>query len=611
MNGKSMRLYSTQLLILIVLALLAPRTSPGEYLSQDPDSRLSTVPHDNALAHAVDSSGLGRIAVRHEGWNETLYSWSRIKLEQLTGRTAIHGQNPVYSALSLMYEPERWYTAKIFPVEHPRIASLMGFDGKWVSQADVVDNPKREDLRAELQELAELREERKQLAEILGAVRQAQAIGLDRPGVFSSVAPEEELRAEIERLARDRDALDAAHERRKALEKRLDENKAFLSAGTRLLDRVVLATTLPAQFLIVPDPESRDGAWVAARSAEARPASLAPRIDLLGAGATLHGALAKAFAEGTGGELAGAADSFLASVQESRHYPTQSHLGRKNFYVRFNPTRSAAWFYAVALGLFGLFLFFQKPAWRIAAVSVMGVGLAWQTLGLVMRLLLTGHLPVSNMYESIVFTAWSALALGIGIELWNRKGIFGLFTSLIGFLALMGVGLMPLHETRIHPLRAVLNSYWLNIHVTAMLISYGAFAIAAVFALAYLAKSAVKRDALLGGRELMPLEQIEEFSYRLVQIGWPVLTVGICLGGVWADTAWGRFWGWDPKETWALITWITYTVYLHTRMVMGWKGRISAIACVVGFFMVLITWIGVSYLPWFAGGLHTYASPGG
>jgi cytochrome c-type biogenesis protein CcsB len=214
------------------------------------------------------------------------------------------------------------------------------------------------------------------------------------------------------------------------------------------------------------------------------------------------------------------------------------------------------------------------------------------------------------MYESITFTAWSAIVIGATFEIMQRRGFVGLVTAVVGLLALILVAQMPLHDIRMHPLRAVLNSYWLNIHVTMMLVSYGAFAIAAGVAVVYLLKSFLGRDALFGGTPLMDLEQTEEFAYRLVQVGWPILTVGICLGAVWADTAWGRYWGWDPKETWAFITWIVYTIYLHSRMVMGWRGRVSALACVIGFIMVLITWLGVSYIPWFAGGLHTYASPG-
>ena len=144
-----------------------------------------------------------------------------------------------------------------------------------------------------------------------------------------------------------------------------------------------------------------------------------------------------------------------------------------------------------------------------------------------------------------------------------------------------------------------------------MLISYAAFAIAAFFAGLYLVKHFTGRESLLGGKPLMTMPQTEEFAYRLVQLGWPILTLGVALGAVWADTAWGRFWGWDPKETWAFITWVGYTVYLHTRMVMGWRGKWSAAACLLGFVLVLITWIGVSYIPLFAGGLHSYASPTG
>jgi len=179
--------------------------------------------------------------------------------------------------------------------------------------------------------------------------------------------------------------------------------------------------------------------------------------------------------------------------------------------------------------------------------------------------------------------------------------------TLVGFLMLTGVAMMPLHESRIHPLRAVLNSYWLNIHVTMMLFSYAAFALAAVFAGIYLLRSAFRLDGVLSS--VMSQAQTEEFAYRLVQLGWPLLTVGVTLGAVWADVAWGRAWGWDPKETWAFITWVTYTAYLHSRMVMGWRGNWSAAACVVGFVMVVITMLGVSYLPWFSGGLHSYASP--
>lgn len=323
-----------------------------------------------------------------------------------------------------------------------------------------------------------------------------------------------------------------------------------------------------------------------------------------------HEELRRAFATNDPAIVAPATEAFLSVVTLSRHYPTEGYLALKNAYMRYNPYWTAVYFYGLSALLFSLFAFFRAPAWKWSGLGVLLIGLAIHTAGGVMRYMISGYVPVSNMYESITFTAWSAILIGVIFEIFQRRGFVGLVTAVVGFLALILVAQMPLHDVRMHPLRAVLNSYWLNIHVTAMLISYGAFAIAAGVAVVYLFKSLLGREALFGGTPLMDLEQTEEFAYRLVQVGWPILTVGICLGAVWADTAWGRYWGWDPKETWAFITWIVYTIYLHSRMVMGWRGRVSAIACLIGFVMVLITWLGVSYLPWFAGGLHTYASPG-
>jgi cytochrome c-type biogenesis protein CcsB len=106
----------------------------------------------------------------------------------------------------------------------------------------------------------------------------------------------------------------------------------------------------------------------------------------------------------------------------------------------------------------------------------------------------------------------------------------------------------------------------------------------------------------------MPTTQVLElFTYRAIQIGYPLLTWGIFSGAVWADHAWGRFWAWDPKETWSLITWFVYTIFLHMRLRHGLSGRALALASIAGFISVLITWLGVSYLPIFAG-LHSYAN---
>jgi cytochrome c-type biogenesis protein CcsB len=601
---------------LMMLALVVPAAGQAPArLSEDPASRLVTVPHDPALERALRDAGLARVAVRHEGWNETTATWARLKVYELTGRTKLHGQDPLFTALSLVYQTERWVGARILPIEHPRVGELLQTDEKWISLRDLLESPHQEAMRAELEAGVARREEFTRLQKLLDAVHQIRSIGPERTGLIASAAEAQELDpTEIARLLDDAPARTAEHRRLRALSRQVKREKPILEAGIRLLDRAILLTGLDERLLLVPNPESATNDWLSVREVRRLDALHGGARDgaarvLPSAAAQLDAALRQTFATGNAEGLAGEVDRFLETVGQSRQYPSAGYLARKNFYTAWQPSRTAAWAYALATILFGLFAFFHTPGWRLAGTAIMVVGLAWQTLGLGMRLSLTGHMPVSNMYESIVFTSWAALAIGAGIELRKRTGIVGLFASAVGFVALLGVSLMPLHESRIHPLRAVLNSYWLNIHVTAMLISYAAFAISAVFAAGYLVKSWARREALFGGKPLMATEQMEEFAYRLVQIGWPILTLGVLLGAVWADTAWGRFWGWDPKETWALITWITYTIYLHTRMVMGWKGRVSALACLIGFLMVLITWIGVSYIPAFAGGLHTYASP--
>jgi cytochrome c-type biogenesis protein CcsB len=164
---------------------------------------------------------------------------------------------------------------------------------------------------------------------------------------------------------------------------------------------------------------------------------------------------------------------------------------------------------------------------------------------------------------------------------------------------------MSLQARKIDPLVAVLNSVWLNFHVTSLLISYSCFLLAFVFGILFFMKD------LTGNRPgvLPRADAFEYLAYRSVQVGWPLLTLGIFLGAVWANTAWGSFWSWDPKETWALITWLTYTVYLHLRINLGWTGRKSVAAGMVGFVMVLITYFGVNYLPALASPLHSYAAP--
>ncbi|MCC6545994.1 c-type cytochrome biogenesis protein CcsB [Candidatus Sumerlaeota bacterium] len=586
-----------------MLLVLVAGTPAQNFLSSKPGDRLATVPHNSDLERAVKSSSIDEVAVQCEGWNETVASFARLKLHELTGRTSVGSQNPSFTILSMIYQNEAWFTAKIFPLEHPDLLKILNANDKWVSAKDVLTSPKLDDLMKQLRAYNEKDGELTRTTKLLNAVEQTRRLGRE-DRIVTSFAADNITPQEILKLMDSPDDYRATQEKRKALKKETAELKGFAKAGNTLLARVNTLSQLPSQFLIVPDTESVDDAWV-------RPLTIGAvgAMPLLASGKKFEVALQEAFATGKAQSIGSASDDFLREVSRSRFYPTKQFRVAENLYVKNNPWMYAAWTYLLSAITFGLFVFFRNRKFYFSAMGLMAVGFVFHTAGIALRLYFRGAAPVSNMFESITFCSWAVMLIAFFAEGFSRRALAGLGSTIIAFLLLTAAGLMPLHDTRLHPLRAVLDSYWLNIHVTMMLLSYASFAIAAFFCLLYLIKNFRGREALFGGEPLMTMMQTEEFSYRLVQLGWPILTFGITLGGFWADHAWGRFWGWDPKETWAFITWCTYTVYLHTRMVMGWRGTRSVIACLVGFVMVLITWLGVSYLPWFAGGLHTYASP--
>ena len=158
-------------------------------------------------------------------------------------------------------------------------------------------------------------------------------------------------------------------------------------------------------------------------------------------------------------------------------------------------------------------------------------------------------------------------------------------------------------------LMPALQSYWMAIHVPVMFISYSAFAVAFAIGLVYLIQERrlKKKQPTDFSEQLPALDPLDTMIYRLIGWGFPILTLGIILGARWAYDAWGRYWGWDAKETWALITWFTYAIYLHMRLVANWRGRKAVILSMIGFAVVMFTYIGVNYLS----SLHGFLSGGG
>ena len=252
---------------------------------------------------------------------------------------------------------------------------------------------------------------------------------------------------------------------------------------------------------------------------------------------------------------------------------------------------------------------FKKPSVAKAATWVALIGLAGNIVGLVMRWVESyqlgfGHAPLSNLYESLVFFAGTIILIYLVIERKYSNRVIGAFVAPIAFLAMAYASLSPNISDRIQPLIPALKSNWLIAHVIACFIGYGAFAVAFGVSLMYLMKqkSSDDTDSMMG--HLPDANVLDELNHQLVMFGFLFLSVGIITGAVWANSAWGRYWGWDPKETWSLITWFVYATLLHARLMRGWRGKRTAILSIGGFAAVMFTYFGVNLLP----GLHSYGS---
>ena len=265
--------------------------------------------------------------------------------------------------------------------------------------------------------------------------------------------------------------------------------------------------------------------------------------------------------------------------------------------------------YGFAAVLYIALLIFKKPLVGRLATWMAIIGAICNFTGIIMRWVESyslgiAHAPLSNLYESMVFFSLTITIVYLVIERKYKNRIIGAFTTPIAFLAMAYASLSPNINDRIQPILPALKSNWLIAHVMTCFVGYSAFAIAFCISFMYLFK---QRDAE-GKSNLLArfpnIRILEELNHQMIMFGFLFLTIGIITGSVWANSAWGRYWGWDPKETWSLITWFIYATVLHARMMRGWGGKRIAYLSIIGFLAVLFTYFGVNYLP----GLHSYGS---
>jgi cytochrome c-type biogenesis protein CcsB len=258
--------------------------------------------------------------------------------------------------------------------------------------------------------------------------------------------------------------------------------------------------------------------------------------------------------------------------------------------------------YTVSAVLYILYAVTKKEAVGRAGFFALGFSLLVHVASLVARTIIARaipehgwYVPWSNWFESFSFFGGVITAVFFAVQSWRKLNILGAFVVPLAWVMLF-VSLS--HDRSIPHLAPALQSYWMSIHVPVMFLSYSAFANAFALGLAYLIQQHQIKSKKPSefSYALPPLEEIDRLIYTIIAIAFPVLTLGVMLGARWAYDAWGRYWGWDPKETWALITWLVYLVYLHMRLVVGWRGRKAVYLSMAGFGVVLFTYAGVNYL---------------
>lgn len=254
-----------------------------------------------------------------------------------------------------------------------------------------------------------------------------------------------------------------------------------------------------------------------------------------------------------------------------------------------------------------LYLYFvvtlQERAARLGRMFLV-IAVLLHAAGFAMRYAAAGYTPVTDLFESLSFFALCIAATFLVVEVRYNLRVLGAFVAPLAFVFSIFAAFLP---GQVRSLAPALNSYWLPVHVLLLFIGDSVFAVAFGAGIMYLLQEKQVKRKRMGAlfRRLPSLEVLDDINYRCLTVGFPLLTVGIITGSIWAEYAWGSYWSWDPKETWSLITWILYAALLHGRLTVGWRGRKAAILAIVGFGAVLFTFLGVNIL---LPGLHSYSS---
>jgi cytochrome c-type biogenesis protein CcsB len=264
--------------------------------------------------------------------------------------------------------------------------------------------------------------------------------------------------------------------------------------------------------------------------------------------------------------------------------------------------KGASFFYFLGTLIYLIYIVSLKEVLSRIAGAVVFIGFSLHTLAFIARYVEAERTPVTSLYESFSFFAWMIMGVLLIVNRRYKVKVMGAFLSPIALVFMIFALALP---QEIVPVAPVLKSFWHPFHVFFAFLGNAIFALAFCCGVMYLIQENLLKSKRVGAisKRLPSLKVLDDLNYQALIFGFPLLTLGIITGAIWAEYAWGRYWDWDPKETWSLITWFLYAALLHQRLAIGWRGRKAAIMAIVGFLAVLFTFLGVSYL---LPGMHSY-----
>ena len=419
------------------------------------------------------------------------------------------------------------------------------------------------------------------------------ALGLETSRKFFS--PKElEQNAELPKIVRDAMQKEQRKERQSELEKKANQ----LQNQRGLVDFVMSGRA----WSLLPNPKGVTQDWfsLAELGEKSKPIPYEPQ-----AGEKLTTAIRELLTSFMDRNASGWNSATIAFSQSLRDvsegaYPPVATLQQESHYNNLHPFRWAWIFYTVAFVALLTFNVMGAVWGKYAGLGAILIGIGYHTYGFVLRCLIAGRPPVTNMYESVIWVTWGCVLFALVIWWAYQNAIILTASTVFSIVGLVLADNVPLAlDPSIQPLEPVLRSnYWLTIHVLTITLSYAAFALSLCLG------NVVLGNYLFRPKEVTTIQNFSLYMYRAMQIGVVLLAAGTILGGVWADYSWGRFWGWDPKEVWALIALLLYLAVLHGRFT-GWlRGFGFAATTVVSFLGVLMAWYGVNFV--LGVGLHSY-----